>query len=106
MGGGERIPGSKRRSRVRVAAAIAIALVLVLPGAGASAAPPRIAGSSAPDVAPPVGPQLALTDGRLRAAVDAMSHHRAAGDGIATRGRSRPGRGALLRAVATRPSRP
>ncbi len=86
MGGGERIPGSKRRSRVRVAAAIALALVLVLPGAGASAAPPRIAGSSAPDVAPPVGPQLALTDGRLRAAVDAMSHHHPAGDGIATEG--------------------
>ncbi len=86
MGGGALIPGSKRRSRVRAAAAIALALVLVVPGAAASAAPPRIAGSSAPDVAPPVGPQLALTDGRLRAAVDAMSRHRAAGDGIATEG--------------------
>ena len=71
---------------MRVAAAIALALMLVLPGAGASAATPRLAGSDAPDVAPPVGPALALTDGRLRAAVDAMSHHRAAGNGVTTEG--------------------
>ncbi|HEY4190507.1 MAG TPA: Ig-like domain-containing protein [Candidatus Limnocylindrales bacterium] len=86
MGGGAHIPGSRRRAGARAGTAIAFALLLALPGTGATAAPPRISGATAPDAVPPVGPALALTDGRLRAAVDAMGHHRAAGEGIATDG--------------------
>jgi len=71
---------------MRVAAAIALALLLVMPGTGVSAGQPHISGATAPDTIPPVGPALALTDGRLRAAVDAMSHGHPAGDGIATDG--------------------
>ena len=80
------ISSSRRRSGMHVAAAIALALVLVVPTTGVSAAQPHIAGATAPDTVPPVGPALALTDGRLRAAVDAMSHGHPAGDGIATDG--------------------
>ena len=71
---------------MHLAATIAIAVVLAAPAAGASAAPPHIAGVSAPDTVPPIGPDLGLSDGRLRAATDAHLHGRPTPDGVTTEG--------------------